>query len=88
MTIARRRHRLAIAIAIEDDGPGVSPDIAELIFYPMVTGREGGTGLGLSLAQNFVNRHHGLIEFESIPGHTCFTILLPVIPELAMAEPA
>jgi two-component system nitrogen regulation sensor histidine kinase GlnL len=88
VTIARRRHRLAIAISVEDDGPGVSPDIAELIFYPMVTGREGGTGLGLSLAQNFVNRHHGLIEFESIPGHTCFTILLPVIPDLAMTEPA
>jgi two-component system nitrogen regulation sensor histidine kinase GlnL len=84
VTIARRRHRLAIAISIEDDGPGVAPEIAELIFYPMVTGREGGTGLGLSLAQNFVGRHQGIIEFESIPGRTCFTILLPVLPEAAL----
>jgi two-component system nitrogen regulation sensor histidine kinase GlnL len=79
VTIARRRYRLAIAIAIEDDGPGVAPEIAELIFYPLVTGREGGTGLGLSLAQSFVSRHQGIIEFESIPGRTRFTILLPVV---------
>jgi two-component system nitrogen regulation sensor histidine kinase GlnL len=78
VTIARKRHRHAIAVTIEDDGPGVPPELAELIFYPMVTGREGGTGLGLSLAQSFVGRHQGLIEFESVPGRTRFTVLLPV----------
>jgi two-component system nitrogen regulation sensor histidine kinase GlnL len=78
VTIARQRHRLAVAIAIEDDGPGVPPGLAERIFYPLVSGREGGTGLGLSLAQSFVSQHHGLIEFESVPGRTRFTILLPV----------
>jgi len=78
VTIARCRHRHAIAVHIEDDGPGVPEGIAERIFYPLVSGREGGTGLGLSLAQSFVSQHHGIIEFESDPGRTCFTILLPV----------
>jgi len=79
VTIARNRYRLALAVSIEDDGPGVPPDLAERIFYPLVSGRDGGTGLGLSLAQSFVSQHHGLIEFESVPGRTRFTILLPVI---------
>ena len=78
VTIARLRHRHAIAISIEDDGPGVPADLAERIFYPLVSGREGGTGLGLSLAQSYVSQHHGLIEFESVPGRTRFTILVPV----------
>jgi two-component system nitrogen regulation sensor histidine kinase GlnL len=78
VTIARQRFRHAIAISIEDDGPGVPPDLAERVFYPLVSGRQGGTGLGLSLAQSFVSQHHGLIEFESVPGRTRFTLLLPV----------
>ena len=78
VTIARQRHRHAIAISIEDDGPGVPPELAERIFSPLVSGRDGGTGLGLSIAQSFVLQHHGLIEFESAPGQTRFTILLPV----------
>jgi two-component system nitrogen regulation sensor histidine kinase GlnL len=78
VTIARLRHRHAVAISIEDDGPGVPADLAERIFYPLVSGREGGTGLGLSLAQSYVSQHQGLIEFESVPGRTRFTILVPV----------
>jgi two-component system nitrogen regulation sensor histidine kinase GlnL len=78
VTIARARYRHAIAVSIEDDGPGVPPGLAERIFYPLVSGREGGTGLGLSLAQSFVSQHQGHIEFESVPGKTRFTILLPV----------
>jgi two-component system nitrogen regulation sensor histidine kinase GlnL len=80
VTIARLRYRHAIAISIEDDGPGVPAELAERVFYPLVSGREGGTGLGLSLAQSFVSQHHGLIEFESVPGRTSFTILIPVLP--------
>jgi len=83
VTIARMRYRHAIAVSIEDDGPGVPPDLADRIFYPLVSGRQGGTGLGLSLAQSFVSQHHGLIEFESVPGQTRFTILLPVRAEAA-----
>jgi two-component system, NtrC family, nitrogen regulation sensor histidine kinase GlnL len=78
VTIARNRFRHAVAVTIEDDGPGVPAELAERIFYPLVSGRAGGTGLGLSLAQSFVSQHLGLIEFESAPGRTRFTILLPV----------
>jgi two-component system nitrogen regulation sensor histidine kinase GlnL len=78
VTIAKTRYRLAAAIEIEDNGPGVPERLADKIFFPLVSGREGGTGLGLSLAQNYVHQHHGLIEFESAPGRTCFMILLPV----------
>lgn len=81
VTIARQRYRHALAITIEDDGPGVLPDLADRIFYPLVSGREGGTGLGLPLAQSFVSQHRGSIEFESVPGDTRFTILLPVRDE-------
>ena len=80
VTIARNRYRLAIAVSVEDNGPGVPAEIAERIFYPLVSGREGGTGLGLSLAQSYASQHHGIIEFESVPGRTCFTILIPVLP--------
>jgi two-component system nitrogen regulation sensor histidine kinase GlnL len=79
VTINRRRYRLALGVSIEDNGPGVPADLAERIFYPLVSGRDGGTGLGLSLAQSFVSQHQGLIEFESVPGRTRFTILLPVV---------
>ncbi len=78
VTVARTRYRLAIAVEIEDNGPGVPQDLAGKIFFPLVSGREGGSGLGLSLAQSYVHQHHGLIEFESAPGRTRFTILLPV----------
>jgi two-component system nitrogen regulation sensor histidine kinase GlnL len=78
VTIARQRYRHAIAVSIEDDGPGVPPDLGERIFFPLVSGRDGGTGLGLPLAQSYVSQHQGLIEFESAPGRTRFTILLPV----------
>jgi two-component system nitrogen regulation sensor histidine kinase GlnL len=81
VTIARSRHRHAIAVTIQDNGPGVPEDLAEKIFYPLVSGRAGGTGLGLSLAQSYVSQHQGLIEFESVPGRTRFTILLPVRTE-------
>jgi two-component system nitrogen regulation sensor histidine kinase GlnL len=78
VTIAKTRYRLAVGVEIEDNGPGVPESLADKIFYPLVTGRDGGSGLGLSLAQSYVHQHQGLIEFESVPGHTCFTILLPV----------
>jgi two-component system nitrogen regulation sensor histidine kinase GlnL len=78
ITLARRRYRHAIAIQVIDDGPGIPDAIRDHIFYPLVSGRKDGSGLGLSLAQTFVAQHHGTIEVESQPGHTCFTILLPV----------
>lgn len=78
VTLAKQRYRVAIKLQIIDNGPGIPPDIRDRIFYPLVSGHEGGTGLGLTLAQTFITQHHGMIECESEPGHTCFTILLPI----------
>jgi two-component system nitrogen regulation sensor histidine kinase GlnL len=78
VTILRQRHKLALDLQVVDDGPGVPDELRERIFSPLVSGREGGTGLGLSLAQTFVQYHHGVIEFESRPGRTTFRILLPL----------
>src|SRR4029079_7164896 len=78
ITILRQRYRLALELQVIDDGPGVAEEIHDRIFNPLVSGREGGTGLGLSLAQTFVQYHHGVIEFESRPGRTTFRILLPL----------
>jgi len=78
ITIMRQRHRLALELQVIDNGPGVPEDIRDRIFSPLVSGREGGSGLGLSLAQTFVQYHGGVIECESRPGHTVFTILLPL----------
>jgi two-component system nitrogen regulation sensor histidine kinase GlnL len=78
ITILRQRHRLALELQVVDDGPGVPAEIQERIFSPLVSGREGGTGLGLSLAQTYVQYHQGVIEFESRPGRTIFRILLPL----------
>ena len=78
VTLAKRHHRLALAIAVEDNGPGVPEHLRDRIFFPLVSGREGGSGLGLTIAQTFVTQHNGAIECESMPGHTVFTILLPL----------
>ncbi len=78
VTLARKRYRVAIKLQIIDNGPGVPPEIRDRIFFPLVSGTEGGSGLGLTLAQTFITQHHGMIECESRPGHTCFTILLPI----------
>jgi two-component system nitrogen regulation sensor histidine kinase GlnL len=77
VTLARKRHALALKLQVIDNGPGIPDDIREHIFYPLVTGRAEGTGLGLTLTQAFVHQHGGSIEFESRPGQTCFTVLLP-----------
>lgn len=77
-TFAKKRHRLALIVSIIDNGPGIPEEIRERIFYPLVSGRPDGTGLGLTLAQAFVQQHHGSIEVTSHPGHTCFALRLPV----------
>ncbi|MEZ5615873.1 MAG: nitrogen regulation protein NR(II) [Rhodocyclaceae bacterium] len=78
VTLAKRRHRLALELQVIDNGPGIPEAIREQMFYPLVSGREGGSGLGLTLAQNFIQQHHGSIEAESRPGRTCFTVMLPL----------
>jgi len=77
-TIGHQRYKLAVRVDIIDNGPGIPPEMVENIFFPMVTGRADGTGLGLPIAQDLVNQHHGLIECSSEPGKTVFSLLLPL----------
>jgi two-component system, NtrC family, nitrogen regulation sensor histidine kinase GlnL len=78
VTFGKQRYRLALELHVIDNGPGVPDSIRDRIFYPLVSGREGGSGLGLTLAQTFVQQHHGLIEVDSMPGRTDFKILIPL----------
>ncbi|MCB1623373.1 MAG: PAS domain-containing protein [Pseudomonadales bacterium] len=78
VSIGTVRHRLVASVVIEDDGPGVPEEIRETLFYPLVTGRSNGTGLGLAVAQELITRHGGRLTYESRSGSTAFTVLLPL----------
>ena len=78
VTLAMKRWKLAIRLDVVDNGPGIPEDMLGRVFCPRVSGREGGTGLGLTLAQSLVQRHDGAIHVESQPGRTCFSIFLPI----------
>lgn len=78
-TIGYSNHRLVLAVYITDNGSGIPAELREQIFFPMVTGRAEGTGLGLPIAQGLINQHQGLIECDSQPGNTQFTIYLPIL---------
>ena len=77
-TIGKTPHRMVLQLDIEDNGPGIASNIAERIFYPMISGHAKGSGLGLHIAQTIISRHHGLIECNSRTGKTCFSIYLPL----------
>lgn len=76
-TINGQRAKLSVKISIIDNGPGIPSNIQDTLFYPMVSGRNNGTGIGLSIAQTLVHQHQGKISCQSQPGHTEFIILLP-----------
>lgn len=78
VTFGKQRYRLALELHVIDNGPGVPDEIKDRIFYPLISGRDGGTGLGLTLAQTFVQQHHGLVECDSVPGRTDFKVLIPL----------
>ncbi|WP_119353348.1 nitrogen regulation protein NR(II) [Azohydromonas sediminis] len=78
VTIGKTRWRLALELHIEDNGPGIPASIRDRIFYPLVSGRDGGSGLGLTLAQTFVQQHQGTIDCDSQPGRTVFKITIPL----------
>lgn len=78
-TIGAKRHRLVVQIDITDNGPGIPEELSERIYYPMISGRPDGSGLGLSITQNIVNQHGGLIKAESQPGRTTFSVILPLV---------
>lgn len=77
-TIGDSRHPVIATIEIEDDGPGIPRDLQDSVFYPLVTSRADGTGLGLPVAQELLSRHDGLIEFDSRPGRTVFYVRIPL----------
>lgn len=83
VTLIKKRHPLALEIQIIDDGPGVPEEIRDRVFYPLVSARAGGSGLGLALAHDFIQQHQGTIDVESQPGRTCFTVRLPLLPQAA-----
>lgn len=78
VTLAMKRWKLALRVDVIDNGPGIPEEMRDQIFFPLISGREGGSGLGLTLAQTLVQRHEGAIHLESQPGHTCFSIYLPI----------
>lgn len=82
-TIGETRHPVVASIEIEDDGPGIPDELQDSVFYPLVTSRPDGTGLGLPAAQELISRHGGLIEFGSRPGRTIFQVLIPLDSEAA-----
>ena len=80
-TIGSRRHRIVLQIDIIDNGPGIPEDMLERMYFPMISGRPEGTGLGLAITQAIIGQHAGMIECTSRPGHTCFSVFLPLEDE-------
>lgn len=80
LVLPHQQVRMGLIISVQDNGPGVPEALRDKVFHPLLTGRATGTGLGLSLAQEFVQQHGGVIEFDSEPGHTEFRIMLPLEP--------
>ncbi|HRN61076.1 MAG TPA: ATP-binding protein [Luteimonas sp.] len=71
-------HALVLRLEIIDDGRGVPEALAEQIFLPLVSGHADGSGLGLAMAQQVLREHRGSLGYRSRPGHTVFTLLLPL----------
>ena len=78
LVLAKHPVRMGVVVSVIDNGPGVPVELQDKIFHPLVTGRASGSGLGLSLAQEFVQQHGGVIEFDSRKGHTEFRMVLPM----------
>jgi two-component system, NtrC family, nitrogen regulation sensor histidine kinase GlnL len=77
-TIGPRLHRIVVQLDIIDNGTGITEDMLERMYFPMISGRPDGTGLGLAITQAIISQHGGIIECESTPGRTCFSVFLPV----------
>ncbi|MGD8976337.1 MAG: nitrogen regulation protein NR(II) [Gammaproteobacteria bacterium] len=77
-TVGGRMHRLVASVEVEDNGPGVPDALRDSLFYPLVSGRAGGSGLGLALAQDLVTRQGGIVEYSSTPKRTVFQMLFPI----------
>jgi two-component system nitrogen regulation sensor histidine kinase GlnL len=81
VTINQKKQRRVLKIRIWDSGSGVPEDMREILFDPLVSGRADGSGLGLSITQEIVQRHNGVVQLEDYQGKTCFSIYLPYTSE-------
>jgi two-component system nitrogen regulation sensor histidine kinase GlnL len=88
ITLANEFFKLGLLIEISDNGPGIPQSLIDKIFFPLISGRNDGSGLGLSLSQTFISQHSGTIDVESQPGNTCFTVLIPIKPIRSLGEQA
>ena len=88
VTMANQFFKLGLLIEISDNGPGIPKSLIDKIFFPLISGKHDGSGLGLSLSQTFISHHSGTIDVESQPGHTCFTVLIPIKPSQNSGERA
>lgn len=70
--------RAALRLDVIDDGDGIPPALRDTVFEPLVSGRAGGSGLGLALAREFARDHGGDLVCTSAPGNTVFTLYLPL----------
>ncbi len=86
VTLAKKHYQLALELRVIDNGPGIPENIRDKIFYPLVSGRENGSGLGLTIAQSFIQQHGGTIEVTSRPGRTCFSLMLPLTRKRSFSE--
>ena len=86
VTLAKKHYQLALELQVIDNGPGIPENIRDKIFYPLVSGRENGSGLGLTIAQSFIQQHGGTIEVTSRPGRTCFSLMLPLTRKRSSSE--
>ncbi|MDO8313796.1 MAG: nitrogen regulation protein NR(II) [Rugosibacter sp.] len=84
--LAKKHYQLALEVRVIDNGPGIPSPLQDRIFYPLVSGRENGSGLGLTIAQSFIQQHGGTIEVASRPGYTCFTLMLPLALRLTTQD--
>ncbi|MDA0237524.1 MAG: nitrogen regulation protein NR(II) [Proteobacteria bacterium] len=86
VTLANQFFKLGLLIEISDNGPGIPQSLIDKIFFPLISGRNDGSGLGLSLSQTFISHHSGTIDVKSQPGDTCFTVHIPIKPNKNVGE--
>lgn len=84
LTIHGKRYPLSVVITISDNGPGIAEEVKETLFYPMITNKADGNGLGLSISQNLIEHHHGKIDVSSEPGFTQFMLYIPMSSQEAV----
>ena len=76
--MGQTQHKAVCKISVTDNGPGIPKDLKDSLFFPMISSKVTGSGLGLSITQGIISQHKGIIEYESEPGKTEFNILIPI----------